>query len=207
MCLLFCYFSLEEALAPLSPGRSRKKLTSVFRKALLQPAQGLPVKSIFYNSDVFAMYNKTSQNRFKLVSKWYIRNNHHRSCCKEPQFVNFIMICAYEFVWWDLKGKKHVYWIFLLSDLENTFYSEIEKKPCLIPMSRSHTNTKWNSPVFTRFWEMTCFPIVQHNFPFPRSICMELFIFSETRLEIRQWMILFLQNTDVRTLYTQIKEV
>ena len=32
---------------------------------------------------------------------------------------------------------------------------------------------------------------------------MELSIFSETRLEIMQGMILFRQNSDVRTLYTQ----
>ena len=54
---------------------------------------------------------------------------------------------------------------------------------------------------------MTCLSTVQHNLPFSRSICMELSIFSETRLEIRQRMILFLQNSDVRTLYTQTKEV
>ena len=39
------------------------------------------------------------------------------------------MICANEFVWWDLKGKKHIDGMFFFSsDLENTFYSEIEKE-------------------------------------------------------------------------------
>ena len=38
------------------------------------------------------------------------------------------MICANAFVWWDLKGKKHIYGIFFSSDLENTFYSAIEKE-------------------------------------------------------------------------------
>ena len=50
---------------------------------------------------------------------------------------------------------------------------------------------------------MTRFNIVQHDFSFLTSICMELSIFSETRPEIMQGMILFLQNSDVRTLYTQ----
>ena len=34
---------------------------------------------------------------------------------------------------------------FFLSDLENTFYSEIEKENLV---QFRHTNTKWNSPVF-----------------------------------------------------------
>ena len=46
---------------------------------------------------------------------------------------------------------------FFSSDLENTFHSEIEKENLVqneIPL------------FFTRSREMTCFSIVQHNFPF-----------------------------------------
>ena len=39
---------------------------------------------------------------------------------------------------------------------------------------------------FTRCREIARFSIIQHNFPFSRSICIELSIFSATRLEIRQ---------------------
>ena len=38
------------------------------------------------------------------------------------------MICANEFVWWNLKGKNIFMEYFFPSDLENTFYSEIEKE-------------------------------------------------------------------------------
>ena len=97
---------------------------------------------------------------------------------------------------------------FFSSELENTFYSEIEKENLAQFRWAEGTQTQNEIPLFfTRSWEMARFSIVQHNFPFSWSICMELSIFSETRLEIRQWMILFLQNSDVRTLYTQTKEV
>ena len=97
---------------------------------------------------------------------------------------------------------------FFLSDLENTFYSEIEKENLVQFWWAEGTQTQNEIPLFfTRSWEMARFSILQHNFPFSWSICMELSIFSETGLEIRQWMILFLQNSDVRTLYTQTKEV
>ena len=97
---------------------------------------------------------------------------------------------------------------FFSSDLENTFYSEIEKENLAQFRWAEGTQTQNEIPLFfTRLWEMARFSIVQHNFPFSWGICMELSIFSETRLEIRQWMILFLQNSDVRTLYRQTKEV
>ena len=92
------------------------------------------------------------------------------------------------------------------SDLENTFYSEIEKENLVQFWWAEGTQTQNEIPLFfTRSWEMARFSILQHNFPFSWSFCMELSIFSETRLEIRQWMILFLQDSDVRTLYTQTK--
>ena len=97
---------------------------------------------------------------------------------------------------------------FFSSEVENTFYSEIEKENLVQFWWAEGTQTQNEIPLFfTRSWEMARFSILQHNFPFSWSICMELSIFSETRLEIRQWMILFLQNSDVRTLYTQTKEV
>ena len=118
------------------------------------------------------------------------------------------MIWANEFVWWDLKGKKHAYGIFFSSELENTFYSEIEKENLVQFPWAEGTQTQNEIPLFiTRSREMARFLIIQHNFPFLWSICIELSIFSEARLEIWQWMILFLQNSDVRTLYTQTKEV
>ena len=97
---------------------------------------------------------------------------------------------------------------FFSSELENTFYSEIEKENLVQFRWAEGTQTQNEIPLFiTRSREMTRFSILQHNFPFSWSICMGLSIFSETRLEIGQWMILFLQNSDVRTLYTQTKEV
>ena len=97
---------------------------------------------------------------------------------------------------------------FFSSDLENTFYSEIVKENLVRFRWADNTQMQNEIPLFfTRSWEMTRFSIVQHNCPFSWGICMELSIFSETRLEIRQWMILFLQNSDVRTLCTEIKEV
>ena len=94
---------------------------------------------------------------------------------------------------------------FFSSDLENTFYSEIEKENLAQFRWAEGTQTQNEIPLFfTRSWEMARFSIVQHNFPFSWSICMELSIFSETRLQIRQWMILFLQNSDVRTLYITV---
>ena len=97
---------------------------------------------------------------------------------------------------------------FFSSDLENTFYSEIEKENLVQFRWAEGTQTQNEIPLFiTRSREMARFSILQHNFPFSWSICMELSIFSETRLEIGQWMILFLQNSDVWTLYTQTKEV
>ena len=77
-----------------------------------------------------------------------------------------------------------------------------KRKPCPIPMSRRHTNANEIPLFITRFREMARFSILQHDFPFSWSICMELSIFSETRLEIGQWMILFLQNSDVYGHYT-----
>ena len=98
--------------------------------------------------------------------------------------------------------------IFHFHELENTFYSEIEKENLVQFRWAEGTQTQNEIPLFiTRSREMARFSILQHNFPFSWSICMELSIFSETRLEIGQWMILFLQNSDVRTLYTQTKEV
>ena len=97
---------------------------------------------------------------------------------------------------------------FFPSDLENTFYSEIEKENLVQFRKAEGAHTQNEIPLFfTRSREMTCFSIAHHNFPFSWSICMELSIFSATRLEIRQWMILFLQNSDVQTLYTQTIEV
>ena len=97
---------------------------------------------------------------------------------------------------------------FFSSELENTFYSEIEKENLVQFRWAEGTQTQNEIPLFiTRFREMACFSILQHNFPFSWSICTELSIFSVTRHEIGQWMILFLQNSDVRTLYTQTKEV
>ena len=97
---------------------------------------------------------------------------------------------------------------FFSSELENTFYSEIEKENLVQFRWAEGTQTQNEIPLFiTRSQEMARFSILQHNFPFSWSNCMELSIFSETRLEIGQWMILFLQNSDVRTLYTQTKEV
>ena len=97
---------------------------------------------------------------------------------------------------------------FFSSGLENTFYSEIEKENLVQFRWAEGTQTQNEIPLFiTRSREMARFSILQHNFPFSWSICMELSIFSETRLEIGQWIILFLQNSDVRTLYTQTKEV
>ena len=97
---------------------------------------------------------------------------------------------------------------FFSSELENTFYSEIEKENLVQFRRAEGTQTQNEIPSFiTGSREMARFSILQHNFPFSWSICMGLSIFSETRLEIEQWMILFLQNNDVRTLYTQTKEV
>ena len=97
---------------------------------------------------------------------------------------------------------------FFSSDLENTFYSEIEKENLVQFRWAEGTQTQNEIPLFiTRFREMARFSIIQHHFPFSWSICLELSIFSGTRLEIGQWMILFLQNSDVRTLYTPTKEV
>ena len=91
---------------------------------------------------------------------------------------------------------------FFSIDLENTFYSEIEKENLVQFWWAEGTQTQNEIPLFfTRSWEMARFSILQHDFPFSWSICMELSIFSVNRLEIRQWMILFLQNSDVRTLY------
>ena len=107
-----------------------------------------------------------------------------------------------------LRGINMFMEYFFSSDLENTFYSEIEKENLVQFRWAEGTQTQNEIPLFiTRSREMARFPILQHNFPFSWSICMELSIFSETRLEIGQWMILFLQNSDVRTLYTQTKEV
>ena len=76
------------------------------------------------------------------------------------------MICATEFVWWDLKGKKHVYGIFFSSDLENTFYSKIEKENIVQFRWAEGTQMQNEIPLFfTRSWETTCFSIVKHNFP------------------------------------------
>ena len=95
---------------------------------------------------------------------------------------------------------------FFSSELENTFYSEIEKENLVQFRWAEGTQTQNEIPLFiTRSREMARFSILQHNFPFSWS--MELSIFSVTRLEIGQWMISFLQNSDVRTLYTQTKEV
>ena len=97
---------------------------------------------------------------------------------------------------------------FFPSDLENTFYSEIEKENLGRFRWAEGTQTQNEIPLFfTRSREMARFSILQHNFPFSWSICIELSIFLETRLEIRQWMILCLQNCDARTLYTHTKEV
>ena len=87
---------------------------------------------------------------------------------------------------------------FFSSELENTFYSEIEKENLVQFRWAEGKQTQNEIPLFiTISREMARFSILQHNFPFSWSICMELSIFSETRLEIGQWMILFLQNSDV----------
>ena len=97
------------------------------------------------------------------------------------------MICANEFVWWDLKGNEHVYGIYFSSDLDNTFYSEIEKENLVQYQWAEGPQTQNEIPLFfTRSREMARFSIVQHNFKFSWSICIELSIFTETRLEIRQ---------------------
>ena len=107
-----------------------------------------------------------------------------------------------------LRERKMFMEYFFWSDLENTFYSEIEKENIVQFRWAEGTLTQIEILLFfTRSREMTCFSILHHYFPFSWSICMELSIFSETRLEIRQWTILFFQNSDVRTLCTQTKEV
>ena len=107
-----------------------------------------------------------------------------------------------------LRERKMFMEYFFWSDLENTFYSEIEKENIVQFRWAEGTQTQNEIPLFfTRSREMTRFSILHHYFPFSWSIGMELSIFSKTRLEIRQWMILFFQNSDVRTLCTQTKEV
>ena len=64
---------------------------------------------------------------------------------------------------------------FFSSDLENTFYSEIEKENLVQFWWAEGTQTQNEIPLFfTRSWEMARFSILQHNFPFSWSICMEL---------------------------------
>ena len=56
---------------------------------------------------------------------------------------------------------------FFSSDLENTFYSAIEKENLVQFRWAEGAQTQNEIPLFsTRSREMTCFSIVQHNFPF-----------------------------------------
>ena len=99
ICLLSCYISLEWALAPLSPGRPRQKLTTFFRRALLQPVQGIPVRSIFYNFDAFATikHHKIDLNWYQNdISVKITTGAAAKSHCKEPQYLkkktNFLIL-------------------------------------------------------------------------------------------------------------------
>ena len=68
---------------------------------------------------------------------------------------------------------------FFPSDLENTSYSEIEKENLVQFRWAEGTKTQNEIPLFfTRSREMARFSILQHNFPFSRSICIEWSIFS-----------------------------
>ena len=82
---------------------------------------------------------------------------------------------------------------FFSSDLENTFYSEIEKENLVQFWWAEGTQTQNEIPLFfTRSWEMARFSILQHNFPFSWSICMELSIFQRLVLKLEnEWFDFF----------------
>ena len=82
---------------------------------------------------------------------------------------------------------------FFSSELENTFYSEIEKENLVQFWWAEGTQTQNEIPLFiTRSREMARFSILQHNFPFSWSICMELSIFQRLVLKLgNEWLYFF----------------
>ena len=80
-------------------------MTPFFRRALLQPTEGLPVRSIFHNFDAFATIKHYSidlncyQNDISVI---VTTGAAERATIFNKRlsflFLNFIMICANEFV-------------------------------------------------------------------------------------------------------------
>ena len=82
---------------------------------------------------------------------------------------------------------------FFLSELENTFYSEIEKENLVQFRWAEGTQTQNKIPLFiTRSREMARFSILQHNFPFHEASVWNCLFFQRLVLKLgNEWFYFF----------------